>query len=96
MFYPLGKSFFKSTAKKREQLLSVMRINGEIDQLRLLSKDHTIVMVPTHSSNLDSILVGYMIDSITGLPAFSYGAGLNLYDSEFLVFYESSWCLSSR
>ncbi|MGB5034114.1 MAG: 1-acyl-sn-glycerol-3-phosphate acyltransferase [Saprospiraceae bacterium] len=87
MFYPLGKSFFKSTAKKREQLLSVMRINGEIDQLRLLSKDHTIVMVPTHSSNLDSILVGYMIDSITGLPAFSYGAGLNLYDSEFFGFF---------
>ncbi|MBL7776634.1 MAG: 1-acyl-sn-glycerol-3-phosphate acyltransferase, partial [Saprospiraceae bacterium] len=39
-----------------------------------------VVVVPTHSSNLDSILVGYAMDQIMGLPSFSYGAGLNLYN----------------
>jgi glycerol-3-phosphate O-acyltransferase len=36
--------------------------------------------VPTQFSNLDSILVGYAVDQIMGLPSFSYGAGLNLYN----------------
>jgi glycerol-3-phosphate O-acyltransferase len=39
-----------------------------------------VVVLPTHSSNLDSILVGYAMDQIMGMPSFSYGAGLNLYN----------------
>lgn len=58
-----------------------MRAYGEIEKLRTLFPKGNIVIVPTHFSNLDSVLVGYVLDSIVGLPAFSYGAGLNLYNS---------------
>ena len=34
--------------------------------------------VPTHFSNLDSVIIGYALERI-GLPAFTYGAGLNLF-----------------
>lgn len=51
---------------------------GELDLIRKLALDHTIVMVPTHFSNLDSPLIGWAIQSL-GLPPFKYGAGLNLF-----------------
>lgn len=69
--------------KNREAL----RINGHCEEVRTLFKDHVVVLVPTHSSNLDSILIGYTIDLSLGLPAFAYGAGLNLFDSEFFAFF---------
>ena len=47
----------------------------------------TVIIVPTHFSNLDSILIGYAIDGIMGLPAFHYGAGLNLYDLELVAYF---------
>lgn len=46
-------------------------------------------MVPTHFSNLDSVLIGYALDRMAGLPSFSYGAGLNLFDNEFVAYYMS-------
>ena len=64
-----------------------MRAYGEIEKLRALFPKGNIVIVPTHFSNLDSVLVGYVLDSILGLPAFSYGAGLNLYNSGFAAYY---------
>ncbi len=64
-----------------------MRAYGEIEKLRKLFPQGNIVIVPTHFSNLDSVLVGYVLDSILGLPAFSYGAGLNLYNSGFAAHY---------
>lgn len=87
MFYPVGWNIFSSYATKRKKLAEAMILKGEIDSVRKLCLDHTIILVPTHSSNLDSILVGYMVDAIAGLPAFSYGAGLNLFDSEFFAFF---------
>lgn len=55
-----------------------IQFHGAIEAVRNLSTKGTIVMVPTHSSNLDSILMGWGIQEI-GLPAFHYGAGLNLF-----------------
>ncbi|GAB4256177.1 MAG: hypothetical protein Kow0027_23210 [Saprospiraceae bacterium] len=60
---------------------------GEIEKLRQLMTKGTVVIVPTHSSNLDSILIGYAIDKILGLPAFSYGAGLNLYNTGYTAYF---------
>ncbi|GIV31304.1 MAG: hypothetical protein KatS3mg029_0655 [Saprospiraceae bacterium] len=60
---------------------------GEIEKLRSLMTRGTVVIVPTHSSNLDSILIGYAIDTILGLPAFSYGAGLNLYNTGYTAYF---------
>jgi glycerol-3-phosphate O-acyltransferase len=65
-----------------------LQIVGSIDRLRSLVTKGTIVLVPTHFSNLDSILVGWAADRI-GLTAFSYGAGLNLYNTSILAYYFS-------
>src|SRR5690625_7368921 len=37
-------------------------------------------MLPTHVSNVDSSLIDYVIETKVGIPAFAYGAGLNLYN----------------
>lgn len=63
-----------------EQLMPKFRVYGPIDLIRKLCKEHYLVVLPTHSSNLDSILIGYMLDFKVGLPGFAYGAGLNLYN----------------
>ncbi|MGB4931580.1 MAG: 1-acyl-sn-glycerol-3-phosphate acyltransferase, partial [Chitinophagales bacterium] len=44
------------------------------------------VVVPTHTSNIDSITVGWGISAI-GLPACFYGAGLNLFSVRFLAYF---------
>ncbi|RMG56920.1 MAG: glycerol-3-phosphate acyltransferase [Bacteroidetes bacterium] len=64
------------------------RVNlvGETEAIRNLSKRGTIVLVPTHLSNVDSILVGWGLHAL-GLPAFIYGAGLNLFNTQILGYF---------
>ena len=62
---------------------------GEIHQLRKLAKTGTIVMVPTHFSNLDSITIGWAINEM-GLPPFIYGAGLNLFNIGIFAYFMNS------
>ncbi|MCC6460897.1 MAG: 1-acyl-sn-glycerol-3-phosphate acyltransferase [Saprospiraceae bacterium] len=64
----------------RRQLYDRLNVVGDVETVRSLFQNGTVVVVPTHSSNLDSILVGYAMDQIMGMPSFSYGAGLNLYN----------------
>ncbi len=73
----------------RSSLLKKIHVDGHIDELRTLFTQGTVVIVPTHYSNLDSILIGYGLDMKASVPAFSYGAGLNLYDTEILAYYMS-------
>lgn len=70
----------RSLWRGRRQLHERLNVVGDIEKVRELFKHGTVVVVPTHFSNLDSILVGYAMDEIMGLPSFSYGAGLNLYN----------------
>lgn len=70
----------RSLWRGRRQLYERLNVVGDVDTIRELFKYGTVVVVPTHSSNLDSILVGYAMDQIMGMPSFSYGAGLNLYN----------------
>ena len=63
----------------RLELYERLKIHGDIDHVRNMFQHGTVVILPTHLSNLDSILIGYALDSVVGLPAFAYGAGLNLY-----------------
>ncbi len=72
-----------------QSLSSRMHILGEVGQLQELSKKGTILLVPTHQSNLDSILIGYAIH-LMELPPFAYGAGLNLFSNPFLNFFMSN------
>ncbi|TVP51208.1 MAG: glycerol-3-phosphate acyltransferase [Mongoliibacter sp.] len=69
----------RSIFSNQYSLQDKIQIVGETDQIRELASKGTIVMVPTHFSNLDSILIGWII-SVLGLPPFIYGAGLNLFN----------------
>ena len=68
-----------------ESLQSRLRVVGDVDHLQKLAKKGTILMVPTHLSNIDSLLVGYVIH-LMSLPPFAYGAGLNLFSNPVLSF----------
>ena len=61
-------------------------IDGEIEMLQSLHKKGTVILVPTHSSNMDSMLVGWALHKIN-LPPFTYGAGLNLFNNFILSFF---------
>jgi len=61
---------------------------GHIDLIRSIAAKTTLVFVPTHFSNLDSMLVGWTINSI-GVPPVTYGAGLNLFKTRILAHYIS-------
>jgi glycerol-3-phosphate O-acyltransferase len=71
----------------KKLLYQKLLVKGEVEKVRSLMKEGTVVIVPTHFSNLDSILIGYAMDLIAGLPSFSYGAGLNLFNSGFIAYF---------
>ncbi|MFN0033968.1 MAG: 1-acyl-sn-glycerol-3-phosphate acyltransferase [Saprospiraceae bacterium] len=75
----VGRSI-RAMFRGKRNLFERLNVMGDVDTVRALFQHGTVVVVPTHSSNLDSILVGYAMDQIMGLPSFSYGAGLNLYN----------------
>ncbi len=77
-----SKLFRKGNKSQKDRI----KIVGNIDLIRSLVTKGTILLVPTHFSNLDSILVGWGLHTI-GLPAFIYGAGLNLFNSSILGYF---------
>jgi glycerol-3-phosphate O-acyltransferase len=63
-----------------------MLLQGEIETLKNLAEKGTIVLVATHQSHLDSIMLGLAIYRM-GLPPFTYGAGMNLFSSKILGYF---------
>jgi len=61
-------------------------IQGEVGALRALARVGTVILAPTHVSNLDSLVLGSAIHTL-GLPPFAYGAGLNLFSSALVGFF---------
>ncbi len=53
-------------------------ISGPIQRLRTLAHDHTLIFAPTHSSNLDSLVVGVALRR-SELPPCAYAAGKHMY-----------------
>ncbi|MDI9357242.1 MAG: 1-acyl-sn-glycerol-3-phosphate acyltransferase [Chitinophagaceae bacterium] len=82
------KGFF-SLFSKQLDLGDKIIVSGEVESLRELSTMGTIVMVPTHFSNLDSALIGWVIQYL-GLPPFIYGAGLNLFNMKIFAYFMNS------
>jgi len=80
-------SSFKSLKSSSKAATQRIKLHGHVDDLRSLFDYGTVVIVPTHFSNLDSILIGYALDSVVGIPASSYGAGLNLLDNEIVAYF---------
>ncbi len=85
-FKSKGQGFFWGG---KESVLERIKIDGPLDDIRELFDKGTVLVLPTHFSNLDSLAVGYSMDMLTGLPFFSYGAGLNLYDQELFAYFMS-------
>ncbi len=71
-----------SLPKVRHNLI----IQGELDAARRMDDLGTILLVPTHSSHLDSVTVGWSASDV-GLPPMTYGAGLNLFTNPVLSFF---------
>ena len=69
------------------RLADRLLVKGKVEEVRSLIQKGTVVIVPTHFSNLDSILIGYAMDAFVGLPSFSYGAGLNLYNTGYTAYF---------
>ena len=80
LFQAKQRGFFRLGGARR-RLYEKINVHGEIEKLRSLFQKGTVVVVPTHHSNLDSIMIGYALDAVVGIPSFSYGAGLNLYNA---------------
>ncbi|MBI4575024.1 MAG: 1-acyl-sn-glycerol-3-phosphate acyltransferase [Planctomycetes bacterium] len=61
-------------------------VQGRVDELRRLSRRGTVILAPTHVSNMDSPVIGWALHTL-GLPPFLYGAGLNLFSNPLLSFF---------
>ncbi len=57
-----------------------LRVEGNVPLVRDLCHEGTVVLVPTHISNLDSPIIGLALH-LANLPPFVYGAGLNLFSN---------------
>jgi len=70
------------------ELAERIAIHGPIEHLSALAQTHTLVLAPTHVSNLDSPVIGFALHQ-AGLPPFIYGAGLNLFGNPAMSFFMS-------
>ncbi|HEX7838089.1 MAG TPA: 1-acyl-sn-glycerol-3-phosphate acyltransferase, partial [Kofleriaceae bacterium] len=60
--------------------------DGELEVARTCAERGTIVVTPTHSSNMDSPAIGLGLLR-AGLPPTTYGAGKNLFTNPFISFF---------
>ena len=68
------------------ELADSIILRGRVDALRRCQELGTVILTPTHLSNLDSVVVGWALYAL-GLPPFTYGAGLNLFSNPMLSFF---------
>jgi len=61
-------------------------VEGELDVARACAERGTLVVTPTHSSNMDSVVIGFALLR-AGLPPVTYGAGKNLFTNPFISFF---------
>jgi glycerol-3-phosphate O-acyltransferase len=63
-----------------------VRVEGAVDAARAACERGTLIVAPTHSSHMDSVLLGFAL-SRAGLPPVTYGAGKNLFTNPVLSFF---------
>jgi len=79
----LGKELVGSAS---DSLDRVLKVQGDLEHLRYLQGEGSLVFVPTHSSNLDSIVLSQALET-SGLPPVVYGAGKNLFTNPIISFF---------
>ena len=89
---PLLGFVFSPIGSLREGMAAVRSLDarvhadGEIAVARACAERGTIVVTPTHSSNMDSPAIGLGLLR-AGLPPTTYGAGKNLFTNPFISFF---------
>ena len=71
---------------KKLHLSDKIHAIGKIDHVRKLAKRGILIVVPTHFSHIDPVLVGWVLRHI-GLPPLMYGAGINLFNMRFFAYF---------
>ncbi len=84
LFSPMSSLRDGMTALKN--LDQRIHADGAIDLARACAERGTIVVTPTHSSNMDSPAIGFGLMR-AGLPPTTYGAGKNLFSNPFTSFF---------
>ncbi|MBN2799269.1 MAG: 1-acyl-sn-glycerol-3-phosphate acyltransferase [Deltaproteobacteria bacterium] len=69
-------------------LEGALQVDGDFPFLQELAREATLILAPTHVSNMDSPLIGLALYQ-AGLPPFRYGAGLNLFSNPVMSFFMS-------
>ncbi|MGV3524772.1 MAG: 1-acyl-sn-glycerol-3-phosphate acyltransferase [Candidatus Sericytochromatia bacterium] len=72
--------------RRRSPFQEKVLIEGHVETARKLADKGTVILVPTHSSNMDSIVAGWSAFR-SGLPPVTYGAGKNLFTNRILSFF---------
>ncbi len=81
-----------SLARHPSELLSLdaledkVVVEGPLEKLQSVAEKGVCVFVPTHLSNMDSIVFGYALER-AGLPPATYGAGKNLFTNPVLSYF---------
>lgn len=83
---PSRRSELRRTMNHFRDLQQRIAVQGELSTLQKLAQKGTLVVVPTHSSNMDSILMGWSLEE-SGLPPVTYGAGKNLFTNPLTSFF---------
>ncbi len=84
--------FFSPLSSLRDGMAALKNLDsrivadGEVDLARACAERGTIVVTPTHSSNMDSPAIGFGLMR-AGLPPTTYGAGKNLFTNPFTSFF---------
>jgi glycerol-3-phosphate O-acyltransferase len=84
LFNPLGS--LKEGMAALRNLDNRIHADGEIDVAHACAERGTIIVTPTHSSNMDSPAIGFGLMK-AGLPPATYGAGKNLFSNPFISFF---------
>jgi glycerol-3-phosphate O-acyltransferase len=88
----LAPSTFATLVRTPRKLVSLdalddkVIVQGPIEKLQRLVRRGTAIYVPTHLSNMDSIVFGYALER-AGLPPATYGAGKNLFTNPILSYF---------
>lgn len=86
LLYPFS---FKDALKglvARPDLTGFLKVRGKAGLMQELAEKGTVILAPTHISNMDSIVLGWTIYEL-GLPPFIYGAGINLFTNRALRYF---------
>ena len=63
-----------------------VEFQGEIETFRKLDELGTTVVISTHQSNLDSVVMGWGLYAL-GFGPYTYGAGANLFENKMMAFF---------